>query len=277
MAPVPLGQPGAEAPGAGELFGVARRVVGDFDQRLVAQHPVAGHVEALAFGFAPRRDFAQHGKSLSVGGSDLDAAEGLAGLAVIGGGTGQHRHFLLEPAFAAVGVEFPGQFLIGRAQVGDVGHGVFDLAFAQRPERPVSKARALVDAGVGELGDQGLVADRVAKAADHGRDLGIEHRRRQPPGLMVENFQVLTGGVEDLEHVFVGQNFIQRSQVDAVGERVDAAGLVGPGHLHQAQDRPIGRLAHEFSIDGDVIGRSKAGAEIGQRLGVGDHRHGRQV
>ena len=44
-----------------------------------------------------------------------------------------------------------------------------------------------------------------------------------------------------------------------------AAALVGPGDLHEAQDRPIGLVAHELGVDRDEIGLGQAGAEVGQR------------
>ncbi len=171
---------------------------------------------------------------------------------------------------AAAGVEPLGERLIGGAQMDDIGQGIDDLALAQRACRPVGEAHGFVDARPGELGGQSLVADGVAEAADHGRDLGVEERAGDPAQHMIENLQVLAGGVEDLEQLRVGQQVEEGREVDAGGERVNGRGVIGPCHLDHAELRPIGPLAHELGVDGDEVGLGDAGAKRRKLVGVGN-------
>ena len=63
--------------------------------------------------------------------------------------------------------------------MGDVGDGVVELGVGSAGRwRPVGEPAGLVEADLGELGNQPLVADLVAEAGDHGRDLGVEERLR---------------------------------------------------------------------------------------------------
>ncbi len=49
------------------------------------------------------------------------------------------------------------------------------------------------------FGGQGLVADRFAETADHGRDLGVEQRSRYRSRQVMENLNVLPCGMKDLK------------------------------------------------------------------------------
>ena len=68
---------------------------------------------------------------------------------------------------------------------------------------------------------------------------------------MDDDFDVLAGGVEDLDHRFVGHQPEEGLEVDVWRERIDQRRHAGRGHLDQAEDRPEGRFADEFGIDGD--------------------------
>ena len=157
--------------------------------------------------------------------------------------------------------------------MGHVGERVLQLPIGQRPLRPIGEARALVDAGIGELARQGLVAHRIAEAADHRSDLGVEQRRRHLAGEMEEDFDVLARGVEDLGDIGIRHQLEQRRQIDARRQRIDGHGFLGPGDLHQAELRPIGLVAHELGVDGDELMPALAAAELGQCGGLGDEGH----
>ena len=159
----------------------------------------------------------------------------------------------------------------------DIGQRVCDLPLGQGPLRPIGEARGLVETGAGQPPDQRLVADRVAKAAHHRRDLRIEYRVRHLAGQLKEDFEVLARRVKHLEDRGVGHQVQQRRQIDAGSQRVDRDRLVRPRHLRQAQDRPVGALAHELGIDGDELGAFLPGAERRERLGVGDQGHCRAL
>ena len=152
------------------------------------------------------------------------------------------------------------------------------LPLAQRPLRPVGEARGFVDMRAGELAGQRLVADRVAEAADHGRDLGVEQRRRHRAGHVEEDLDVLPRGVEDLEDA--GDRPSART---AAPDRCPGAsgsmrgGLVRAGDLDQAELRPIGLVAHEFGVDRDEVGLGLAAAEGGEGVAGVDQRHCRAI
>ena len=119
----------------------------------------------------------------------------------------------------------------------------------------------------GEPPGQRLVAHRVAEAADHGRDLGVEQRRRHRAGQVEEDLDVLARGVEDLEELgsAISAKSGARSMPGASGSI--AAASSGPGDLHQAELRPVGLVAHELGVDGDEVGVGLALAEGGERVG----------
>ena len=68
-----------------------------------------------------------------------------------------------------------------------------------------------------------------------------------------DDFDVLPRGMEDFDHRFVGHQLEERREVDVRRQRVDQRRHARCGHLDQAQDRPKGRFAHEFGVDGDEI------------------------
>jgi hypothetical protein len=127
---------------------------------------------------------------------------------------------------------------------------VVELLFRQRPPAPIRKARAFVEIDARRLLHEVHVADAVAIAADHRRDLGVEQRRRQHAGEFPEDLEVLPGGVEHLDDVIVGHQLQQRLEVEPWGEGVDRHRFVVGGELDDAQDRPERRLAQEFRVDG---------------------------
>jgi hypothetical protein len=91
-------------------------------------------------------------------------------------------------------------------------------------------------------------------AAHHRRHLGVEQRARHFVHAQVEDFEILARGVEDLEHLGIGHQFVERGQVDAFGQGVDRRRFVRASDLGQAELGPVGALAHEFGIDRDVVG-----------------------
>ena len=157
----------------------------------------------------------------------------------------------------------------------NIGQRIVKLGFRQRPERPVGEARQLVDVRVREPRHQRLVGHGVAEAADHGGDLSVEQRRRDGACQVVENLDVLARGVEHLEDPAVSQELIKRAEIQTRGQGIYGGGLSRAGELDQAQLGPVGLLAHELGVDGDVRLSRQVPAKRGQPIGVGDERHGR--
>ncbi len=126
---------------------------------------------------------------------------------------------------------------------------------------------------LGELGDKRLVARGIAEPANHCGDLRVKERLRDGAGEIEEDLDVLARGVEHLEDALIRHQSEQRRQIDPRSEHVDGRGTFGTGHLHKAQDRPIGALAHELGVDRNKARALLLGAKAGQRGGVGDDRH----
>ena len=109
----------------------------------------------------------------------------------------------------------------------DIGDRIFELARVERAARPVGKAGALVQRDPQPVVDQIGIADLLALADRHGGDLGVEDRVRRLAGQIVDDLHILAAGVKNLEHIFiVDQQFEQRTEVDALGQRIDRGGFL---------------------------------------------------
>ena len=99
--------------------------------------------------------------------------------------------------------------------------------------------------------------------------------RRPPnlPGQMEEDLHILPRSVEYLENRGIRHELEERREIDAGRQGVDDGRILGSGDLYQAQDRPIGPVAHEFGVDCDVAGAVLAFGIGGEGGGVGDELH----
>ena len=163
------------------------------------------------------------------------------------------------------------------AQVGHVCERVMHLLVCQWPARPVGEAVGLVRPVTGDALDQLVVGDRVAVAERHGGDLRIEDRVRHDPGTVPDNLDILARGVKDLEHLFVSHQREEGLEVDAFRERIDHRGFFRARHLHHAQQRVIGGLAKEFSVDGDDPMFGEAITKGGEFRSSGNQIHERSM
>ena len=89
-------------------------------------------------------------------------------------------------------------------------------------------------------------------------------------GAMHHDFYVLPRGMEHLDDGRIVHEIEERGEVDFGRQGIDQTMHRIPGHLDQAQIRPIGRLAHEFGVDGNEPVVGQAPAKLGQRFG-GSH------
>jgi len=144
--------------------------------------------------------------------------------------------------------------------MGHIADGIFDLPVGERPPRPIGESRALVDLVAGEMGNQIGVAHLLAHAERHGGDLRVEHGRRCAADEIVENFQILPAGVDQLQQSLVIQHGEEGRQIHPRCQRVDRGRLLVAGKLQQAQLRIVGVLAHELGVDGDEGATGEAGA-----------------
>ena len=246
---------------------------GDRRQAVVTQDAATRDVAPHGLLLAPERDRLQDRQVAPVLRAWLQAPPGLGRVDAVGRRVGEDGYLLLEPVRVAALLQARLQFFVGLAQMGDVGERVGDVTLAQRPRRPVGEAQRLVRAMAGEPADQCLVPDMIAEPAHHRRDLGVEQWARYLAGHLEEDLDVLPRRVHDLRHRFVGEQIEQGCQVDAVGEGVDGAGVLGTRDLDETDLRPEGRLAHELGVDGDVIGATQPLAERGDPCAICDEGH----
>ena len=89
----------------------------------------------------------------------------------------------------------------------------------------------------------------------------------------MEDLDVLSGRMKDLEHLRIGQKRKQRGQIDTLGERIDRGLSLRPGELHQTQLGEVGAVPHELGIDGDVGFAGELRTQGGDFRGRGQQVH----
>ena len=151
------------------------------------------------------------------------------------------------------------------------------LLLGQWPARPVGETMGLVRSMAGDALHQLVVGDGIAVAQYHGCDLGVEDRVRNNACLMPDDFDILTRGVENLQHFLVGHQFEERLEVDPLGQRIDHDRFLGARHLHDAEQGIISRLAQEFRIDGNDRVPGEAGANRGEFRSGGNQIHEQSI
>ncbi len=198
----------------------------------------------------------------------------MLGLEAIGAGRGQYLHLLAHPVAAPALVEIGGELEIDVAQMGHVGDGVGELRLAQRPPRPVGEAMRLVEIVAGDARHQLVIGDGIAIAQNHGCDLGIDDGAGDDAGLVPADFNVLAGGMENLDHFFVRHQGEEGGEVHALGQRIDDERFVRACHLRDAELRIVGALAQEFGVDRHEWMLRHASAGVREILGRHDRLHG---
>ena len=119
--------------------------------------------------------------------------------------------------------------------------------------------------------DQVLVSDLFVLADRHHADLGIENGGGGAPGHVDDDLDVLPAGMKDLQHLVVaGQQVEQGIEIDAVGQRIDRGRFLAVRNLHQAQQGPVRRFAHELGVHGDEIGLFQTFAQGGELAAIAD-------
>jgi hypothetical protein len=152
-----------------------------------------------------------------------------------------------------------------------------DLLFGQGAARPVGETVGLVGPVAGDALDQLVVGNGIPVAEHHGRDLGVEDRVRNDAGLVPDDFDILPGGVENLQHLLVGHQIEERLEVDARSQRIDHDRFLRARHLYDAEQWIIGRFAEKFGIDGDDRVFREAVANSGEFRSSGDKFHERSI
>ena len=236
-------------------FGGGRGVgSGKIENGLVPQDAVARQVAALRLGLAPFGKMHHPAQLHRLHVPHLDPLPGIGRRGVICGRIGQLGVFVVQPACPAFLLKLCKQLRIHLGKIDDVIKRIADLARAQRAPRPVGETRALVDVLFQNSAHQPVIADLVAMAQHHGRDLGIEKRQRQLSHFLEEDLEILIRRVKHLGDGFIGHEIPQRLQVDPRCQRVDRRRMGAVADLDQAQLRVVGLLAHEFGIHREELG-----------------------
>ena len=207
-------------------------------------------LRCLRLPLPPGRDGDHDRQLLAVARLELEALPGIDRLGPVVPGMAELGHLLLEPALAARRIELGLEPPIDGPEMGHVAQSISELLRRQRPAAPVGEARSLVDLGAGKLAGQHLVACLIAETADHGRDLGVEQRRRDDPGARIHDLDVLAGGVEHLDHPRIHHELPERLQLELRCQRIDDRLVLRASDLNEAQLGPIGLLSHELRVHG---------------------------
>ena len=235
----------------------------DICQCLIAHDPSARQVLGLGFAFPPGSQRLQSSEHLQIAPLRLHPQPGLFRIIDIIVGIGELFHLGVDPHPAARFTQFFQHFWEYFGKMGDIGYGIFQLARVERAARPVGEPGALVQCNAKPAVNQIGIADLFALADRHRCNLGVKNRMRGLAGDIVDDLDILPAGVENLEDVFiVDQQFHQRPEINALGKGVNRGCFLAIGNLDQAENRPIGVLAHELCINRHKIRSRKASADI---------------
>src|SRR5262249_17912266 len=144
-------------------------------------------------------------------------------------------HFLVEPGATTGLLQLVDHAWENRREMRDVGNRIVDLALVERTAAPVGEARTLVEAVAEERLDEIRISDLFAMPQRRGGDLGVEQGMGDLAGEIMDDFEVLTARVEDLEDLFVGDEQVEEGfKVYSLGLGIDGRGLHGRCDLDQA-------------------------------------------
>ena len=147
---------------------------------------------------------------------------------------GQDRHLLGEPWLAAILLQRCGNFLVYGAEKNHVVQRVFQLAFAQGPQRPVAVLRRLVYRRARQRRRQSAESDLLPESAHHRGDLGVVERTGYAAVQLEEYLKVLASGVEHFENSIIRQQIEQWRQIHVLCHRIDRDGAaIGSADLDE--------------------------------------------
>ena len=264
--------------GAVDVVHVARRMPGDFVDRLVLENAPAWHVVALCLFLAPL-GYALHEQQFTrLAHAQLEPLPRIFRQHLVCFARGKNLHLLGHPLGPVLLFKICLQGAVDRAQMGHVGDRVVQLLVGQGPALPVGETRGFVDMIAGDLENELIVGNRVAEATDHRRNLSVEHRVRYQPAKLEDDFDILPRRVENLDDSLVAHQFEEWCEIDAFGQRINDEGIFsidldGAGYLDEAQFRPEGRFSKKLGIDCHKIAIGYFAADLGQFGGFCDDAH----
>ncbi len=90
---------------------------------------------------------------------------------------------------------------------------------------------------------------------------------------MEYNFNILTRGMENLDHFFIGHQPKERCQIKAGSQCIHQCSVVRRSHLNEAELRPERRFPNKFGIDCDEVGFGEGGYGLFKGLCGRDELH----
>ena len=266
-----------KSPQIGQSFRRTRCGQRDLDQNIFLQHARARYVACLRLALAPGGKLHQQRQIPRLAGAVSKTLPGIFGVLLISRWRGQNPHFIGQPGQAARALQLRVERMIDVAQVRDIGNGIVNLRFRQRPTGPVGKAGGFVECHLANILGQVAVGNLVAKAADHGRHLRVKQRCRDHFGEIPDDLKILARGMEDFGHRLVGHQRKQRREVQALSQGIHRHRFLRAGQLHHAEFRPERRFAQKLGIYRNKIMAGQAEANIRQRLAGNNEAHYRSL
>ncbi len=235
-----------------DLFQLGRRgrgQRGERVQRLVGQDPAAWLIGGHRALFAPAGQRPCHRLLRWLQAPEpLESPPRIRGLGAVQARFFERGAFPGMPVSAAACLECRRKIGVQLQQVVHVVRRVGELRIGQRPPRPVGAGLSLVDRVPELAGDQFGIADLRRQAEQCSRHLRVEHRARHSAARVQQRLEVLAGRVQDLGSRPVGEHRVQRPEVEA-RQWIHQVAIGVARHLHQAQLRRVGALAHELGVE----------------------------
>ena len=155
---------------------------------------------------------------------------------------------LLEPGELAALAQSGHHLLVEGHEVEDIRRGIFQLTRGKGARQPVGTGLILLKLDPEEFVDQGAKPHRHAMAQEGCRQLGIVHLVGQVTRLMLDEFQILTGGVQDGNLSGPTEALPQTGEIQ--GQGIEQGKLLAIVDLEQTELGIVGTGANEFGIDG---------------------------
>ena len=170
---------------------------------------------------------------------------------------------------AAESFEFSGHGAIHLGQVHDVVERIFDLRISERTAAPIGERIGFLQFYATLAHNERSVANLQRAAEQRRGDLRVENWLGKHAELVVDDFEVLRCGMEQLHDFFVREKLFER--LEAVkGERVNGDAFLLGAHLNEAELGPVCFLAEEFGVDREHFADAGAVDELFQLLASSD-------
>ena len=257
-----------DPPGAPQLLGVTRRSLRNGQQTEVREHHASWPVGLGCGALAPRRDLLCHGARAARHAPNVpQAPPGLLGDARRGAVAQYFVAFAESPLQSIEGAQTLGEHGPQLQQMGDVAHGIGDLARRDGPHEPVREPVRLGQRDVEHPLDE--ARERGGRHAEEsGHDLRVEHRLGNRAARGHEHVEILG---RRMGHRDTGPAEKGSKGGGVDGERIDERNPVLPGDLDQRQVGHIRPFGVKLGVEGVAVLPDGVGEQAFETLRVDDH------